>query len=113
MKEGYNLTITGEDGMLICNNFGKGFEDKGEYEIILMTKENEVQRITFPIAEGAHGGGDIKLREMMFGSGCDDPLGQSADSFAGVVSAMIGIGANESIKTGKHYDLAAAIDTLR
>ena len=35
------------------------------------------------------------------------------DSFAGVVSAMIGIGANESIKTGASYDLAKAIDTLR
>lgn len=114
MKEGYNLTITGEYGMIICSLFEKGSDPNEEYEIILMTCENEVQRIRFPKATGAHGGGDKKLREMMFGEGeMDDPLGQSADSFAGVVSAMIGIGANESIKTGKVYDLAAAIDTLR
>jgi hypothetical protein len=43
----------------------------------------------------------------------EDPLGQAADSFAGVCSALIGIGANESIKTGKVYDIASALDRLR
>ena len=115
MKEGYNMTLVGEKGMIICHHFGKDLESTGgNYEIDVMTKENVVDKIIFPVATGTHGGGDAKLREMMFGEGeHDDPLGQSADSFAGVVSAMIGIGANESIKTGKVYDLAAAIDTLR
>ena len=119
MKEGFNMTITGESGMLICNYYGYDVKKRGEHEILLLNRENEVQRITFPLIDETqfdktHGGGDIRLREMMFGdTKMDDPLGQSADSFAGVVSAMIGIGANESIRSGKVYDLATAIDTLR
>ena len=114
MREGYKMTIVGEKGMLLCSYYGKDLEGVDDYEIDLLTEENVIQKIIFPRAEGTHGGGDIRLREMLFGEGDhEDPLGQSADSFAGVVSAMIGIGANESIKTGKTYDLAAAIDTLR
>jgi hypothetical protein len=114
MREGYKMTIVGEKGMLLCSYYGKDLEGVDDYEIDLLTEENVIQKIIFPRAEGTHGGGDIRLREMLFGEGeHEDPLGQSADSFAGVVSAMIGIGANESIKTGKTYDLAAAIDTLR
>ena len=113
MKEGYNMTLIGEKGMIICHHFGKDGEEKQDYEIELLLHENEVEKITFPRAEGAHGGGDAKLREMMFGDPQPDPLGQAADSFAGVASAMIGIGANESIKTGRVYDIASALDTLR
>ena len=82
--------------------------------IFLLNKENEYQKIEVPEGIGSHAGGDKKLLEMMFSEKKqDDPLGQAADSFAGVVSAMIGIGANESIKSGATYDLRKAIDTLR
>ena len=59
-------------------------------------------------------GGDKKLRAMLFGYGdIPDELGQCADSFAGVSSAMIGIGANESIASGRTYDLKEKLDSLR
>lgn len=108
MKEGYNLTLVGEKGMLVCRNFAAELSPDESYVIELMSKENEVQRIPVPNYEGAHGGGDSRLLEMMFCGATQDPLGQSADSFAGVCSAMIGIGANESIRTGKVYDIASA-----
>ena len=51
---------------------------------------------------------------MMFGEDdLPDPLGQSADSFAGVLSALIGIGANESIRTKRTVDLSKMIEELR
>ena len=50
---------------------------------------------------------------IFFGKGIDDPLGQHADSYAGMASAMIGIGANESIKTEKTVDLREYLDSLK
>jgi hypothetical protein len=51
---------------------------------------------------------------MIFGEGdIPDPLGQCADSFAGVASAMIGIAANESIADGKIVDLSERLNKLR
>ena len=73
----------------------------------------DIERIEFEKSSGAHGGGDAKLLDMIFGGKTDDPLMQTADSFAGFASAMIGIGANESIKTGKAYDLRTALDSLK
>ena len=113
MKEGFNLTIIGEEGMMFGRYFHNELDARDTYEIELMQKENTVEKIIFPKAEGIHGGGDVRLLDMMFGEPVPDPLGQAADSFAGVMSAMIGIGANESIKTGKTYDVAATLETLR
>jgi hypothetical protein len=42
-----------------------------------------------------------------------DTLGQMADSFAGITSAMIGICANESIKNGTSVDIASRLEALR
>ena len=113
MKEGFNLTLIGENGMIFGRHFRNELEDKDYYEFELMRKEGVVERVVFPKAEGIHGGGDERLLDMMFGDSIADPLGQAADSYAGVMSAMIGIGANESIKTGKVYDLAEPLSKLR
>ena len=48
-----------------------------------------------------HGGGDVRLYELLLGAGGNDPLGQQAGSRAGALSALIGITGNESIKSGK------------
>jgi hypothetical protein len=47
--------------------------------------------------EGGHGGGDERLRSMIFAGGAQDVLGQQADSWAGAMSCMVGISTNESI----------------
>ena len=79
-----------------------------------MTKENETVEVPIESTKGAHGGGDRRLRYMIFGEGeIAVPLGQCADSFAGVASAMIGIAANESIAEGKIVDLSERLNKLR
>ena len=50
---------------------------------------------------------------MLFGGETEDVYGQTADSFAGMASAMIGIAANESIKTGKTVNVKEYLDKLR
>ena len=53
------------------------------------------------------------MRDMFFGGLTDDPLGQCADSFDGIKSAMIGIAANRSIKEGVRVNLANILNEMR
>lgn len=54
-----------------------------------------------PKATGGHGGGDERLRDMLFRTGTPDPLGHAAGSRAGAMSVLLGAAANESIATGQ------------
>ena len=58
-------------------------------------------------------GGDDKMFSMLFGGVKDDPLGQCADSFDGIKSAMVGIAANRSIKEGRSVNVAEILKELR
>ncbi len=110
--EGYRLHLTGDRGRI-------EFEERhGAHEILgpagaepsegtawkrlrffpLFGREREI-----PVEEGVggHGGGDPLLQEQMFAaSPPDDPLGRNAGHEQGIASAMIGIAANESMRTG-------------
>ena len=51
---------------------------------------------------------------MLFGNIKEDPLGQCADSFDGIKSALIGIAANESIQgNGKSIDVKTILEELK
>ncbi|MBR3806194.1 MAG: Gfo/Idh/MocA family oxidoreductase [Clostridia bacterium] len=108
--EGYRMVITGEKGVIIANHWDWG---AGETSLEFLGYNGSHENIPFVYGEGAHGGGDEMLVKMIFSEDVPDPLGQQADSFAGMVSAMIGIGANESIKTGKTVELTEYLDSLR
>ena len=108
--EGYRMVITGEKGVIIANHWDFG---SGETSLEFLGYNGSSEPIPFVYGEGAHGGGDEMLIGMIFGEGIADPLGQQADSFAGMTSAMIGIGANESIKTGRTVDLEDYLNSLR
>jgi predicted dehydrogenase len=113
MREGYRITLTGERGVILGECFSTGYGVDDKFVVTVLRGESDIERIEFEKSSGAHGGGDAKLLDMIFGGKTDDPLMQTADSFAGFASAMIGIGANESIKTGKAYDLRTALDSLK
>ena len=114
MREGYTMTLTGDKGNIIISTYRNDYSDGQESSIRVMTKENETVEVPIESTKGAHGGGDRRLRDMIFGEGeIADPLGQCADSFAGVASAMIGIAANESIAEGKIVDLSERLNKLR
>jgi hypothetical protein len=48
-------------------------------------------------ATGGHGGGDERLRRMIFVGDIPDPLGHQAGSWAGAMSILVGVAANRSI----------------
>lgn len=111
--EGYRMVITGEKGVIIANHWNYGYGKKDKEEIVVLHQDERVETLTFELAKGGHNGGDEKLIRMLFAGDTEDPLGQFADSFAGITSAMIGIAANESIATGKTVDVQKYLNTLR
>ena len=99
--EGYRVTFSGSDGRVEVETFVSGlYADQPDDIIKIYNRRNEEQVITVPKAAGMHGGADERLREMLFRPDVPDPLNQLASSEAGVLSAMIGICANKSIRDG-------------
>ena len=108
--EGYRMVITGEKGVIIANHWDFG---EGETDLTFLGKNGSVEKLPFVYGEGTHGGGDERLISMIFGKEDKDPLGQQADSYAGMVSAMIGICANMSIKEKRTVEMKEYLDSLK
>ncbi|MBP2319961.1 putative dehydrogenase [Kibdelosporangium banguiense] len=72
-------------------------------ERLLLQKHWEVaEEIPIPEGDGAHGGGDSQLLEDVFRPGlAEDPLGRRAGVVDGLLSAGVGVAANESLRTGQ------------
>ena len=108
--EGYTMNIVGTKGSIDANTFIVGDEMK----LVVRHRGGAEEEISIPKATGTHAGGDDKLIAMFFGDDeMPDPLGQCSDSFDGVKSAMIGIAANRSIKTGERVFLTPILDKMR
>ena len=63
-----------------------------------------------PRVRGGHGGGDVRLRDMLFRGYSQDPLGHMADSWAGAMSLLIGAASNLSIKTGQPVTISDLVE---
>ena len=106
--QGYNIVFNGTDGRIEIGTVFKATRpaNKSDQDYIRIIKGTTRQNITMkeiPFTEvlTPHGGGDYALFAQLFGPGKPDPLGQVAHSRAGALSALVGITANESIKSGK------------
>jgi predicted dehydrogenase len=96
--EGWKATFVGTKGRLEAQEYQSGFQKDLANEIRIYNRTGEVQSLHSQKAAGAHGGGDVILRKMIFTDDVPDPLGQKAGSRAGAMSLMIGAAANVSIK---------------
>ncbi|MEM6391388.1 MAG: Gfo/Idh/MocA family oxidoreductase [Planctomycetota bacterium] len=105
---GERLTITGTEGQIEYFGRGAGHVIAGQDNASLASEQTQgeqsirVQRmfepardVEIPEAEGAHGGGDIKLLERIF----------LPDHHAGAMSVLTGVTANRSIETGQRVEL--------
>ena len=115
IDQGHRFSITGTKGMI---RFYTGHRAEGEEHthsvIKVLFPNGKTEVIKIPMINDDHGGGDAKLIHAMFsGEEFNDEFNQQAGSYDGVVSAMIGIGANESIKTGKVIDLTEQLNQLK
>ncbi len=113
VREGYRLTLTGEKGVLELNEVKLGDHEDDSFQINLYYCDGTSETVSVQKGTGMHLGGDEKMISMLFGEENEDHYNQCADSFAGVVSAMIGVAGNMSIEKNETIDLSQYLDTLR
>ncbi|MBO9609434.1 MAG: Gfo/Idh/MocA family oxidoreductase [Paenibacillaceae bacterium] len=96
--EGWRATFVGSKGRLEAGETysGPGSADPTD-EIRLYNHRGELSTLRMAKSSGEHGGGDRRLRRMLFAQDVPDVLGQQAGSRAGAMSLLIGAAANQSI----------------
>jgi predicted dehydrogenase len=105
--EGHHIAFNGTGGRIELRQYEKQPWDMPRHdEILLMRNFKPMERIIVPHAAGGHFGGDDRLREMLFGAGVDDPLGQRASAYAGAIAMLTGAAALRSSKEGRAVTLA-------
>lgn len=106
--EGWRSVFNGTKGRMEVREFHSGHRAQDpSHEIVVFNRKGE--RVTYNLRKdaGVHGGGDSRLLERLFSGRSDpDPLGHQAGSWAGAMSALIGIAANKSIATGEPIAIA-------
>ncbi len=100
--EGWKLTVHGDKGRLEAAEYSSGLR-RAEPTKSIDIYPDQGNKITYTmtnIREG-HGGGDERLRKMLFEGVQEDPLKQMADTRAGAMSLVIGAGANIASASGQ------------
>lgn len=104
--EGWRLAITGTNGRLEATSALVN----GKHQCKVFDTLGNVSTIDVPEGHGGHGGGDTKILDMLLRGGIEDTLDQVSGSKDGAMSCMIGICANESIKSGNVVKVADLLD---
>ncbi len=100
--EGQSIAFNCERGRLdVRNYFRQPWEVDYAAEFRLTENFKKTKTWTVQRGEGGHGGSDEKLKDLIFLQGKPDPMGQLADSRAGVMSSLIGIAARQAIEKGQ------------
>lgn len=107
--EGLRIALNGSKGRLeISKVLGQkaGFNDEVDNYIKFYNRDGEVINIDAEAeGGGGHGGADPKLRESLFRGHKEEPLGQMADTRAGMMSIGIGMAANLSMQENRRVYL--------
>lgn len=96
--EGWSLSLTGTKGRMEAKEFHSGNRAGDEFNVINVYDLKGSEK-TFNTKKKfqSHGGGDVRLLDMLFGSDVPDDLGRMANSHDGAKSLLIGACANISI----------------
>jgi predicted dehydrogenase len=109
--EGWKASISGTNGRIEAEQFHSGHRaDERNSLIKVYNRKGEVVTYDIKRSTGTHDGGDERLRRMIFVGDIPDPLGQQADSWAGVMSVLIGAAANISIAEKRPVILKNLLD---
>ena len=108
--EGMALTLNGTEGRMEITSKGLhsfGYDLKESRTVKIYNREGEEINIYIPQKSTAgHGGADDEIRERLFrNKDLPDPLGQMADTRAGLMSIGIGMAANLSMKEIRRVNL--------
>lgn len=108
--EGLRIAFNGTDGRLEFTKMDRRYTEFGQgidNVITIFNRRGEkITMVTPQDGPGGHGGADEKIRENLF-IGCkSDPLGQMADTRAGMMSIGIGMAANISMAENRRVYLS-------
>jgi predicted dehydrogenase len=97
--EGYRLAFNCEHGRLEIRDYERQpWPQEEETEIHLIRNFGKREKIDLPKAEGGHGGGDIRLHELIFRKAEAPEYLKLPDSRAGAMSCLTGIAARKSVE---------------
>ncbi|MFC1562765.1 Gfo/Idh/MocA family protein, partial [candidate division KSB1 bacterium] len=108
--EGYKVSFNGTKGRLDVRMWERQPWDEPRLGEIRVTKNFGNSRvINIPHATGGHGGGDPKLKDMIFKSNIPDPLNQAAGLRGGAMSILTGIAARHSVEENRHVRISELV----
>lgn len=107
--EGYRIAFNGTEGRMEAWVKERQPWDAPDHDEIRVTDNfGETERIQIPHASGGHGGGDTRMQNRIFGQAdADDPFRQAAGLRDGAMSALTGIAARKSAKSGEPVEIAS------
>ena len=109
--EGYRISFNGTKGKLDAWIKEREPWEEDHFDEIQVTTNfgtREIYRIDN--SEAGHGGGDVRLRKQIFNPDGNDPWRQAANSRDGAMAILIGIGARNSIDSGKPVRIDQLVD---
>ena len=108
--EGYRLSFDGEKGRLEVRDYERQpWPVQEETEIYLTKSFGKRQKIAVPQGEGGHGGGDNRLRDLIFRNVKVPEYMRLPDSRAGAISCLTGIAARKSVEKKEPVKIADLI----
>lgn len=125
-REGSRTIIHGDRGQIDLFSFGGSHiirgqsdeelaaeqaRDKGEEGLIVYPHFGNKYEVEPPPAQGGHGGSDPQIGRQIFDPNAKpDPLGRDAGHEQGAASILVGIAANESIRTGQPVKISDLVN---
>jgi predicted dehydrogenase len=108
--EGYHIAFNGTKGRFEHRNFERQPWQVPDQDEIRLTKNfGATEIIIVKHGGGGHGGGDTRLRDMIFTPGTPDPYKQIAGSYAGAIAILPGIATRHSIDEKRTVPIAELI----
>ncbi len=109
--EGYRIAFNGTKGRMEHWNHERQPWIEAPQDDIRVTKNfGTTEIITVKHGGGGHGGGDTRLRDMVFTPGMPDPFNQAAGSRDGALAILPGIAARKSIDENRLVKISELID---
>jgi predicted dehydrogenase len=108
--EGYRLAFNGEKGRLEVRDYERQPWPVEETTEIHLTKSfGKREKMLQPRAEGGHGGGDNRLRDLIFRKVDVPAYMRLPDSRAGALSCLTGIAARKSVEQKRAVKIAELV----
>jgi len=105
--EGYRLAFNGEKGRLEIRDYERqAWAVEAPTEIALIRRFGERRLLPVPAVEGGHGGGDDRLRDLIFRKIQVPGHMALPDSRAGAMSCLTGIAARTSVEQQRTVKIA-------